>query len=63
MFRQPDQCFCFGGSCWRKYCPDSRRNTANVDKTYQKQGEKRSPHNKIRTLSESRKEMGLDKDE
>lgn len=23
---KPQPCDCFGGNCWRKYCPDSSRN-------------------------------------
>lgn len=55
--RQPDDCLCFQGKCWRKFCPDNDRKKVwhsreKVDKEHK---------GKILTLSESKRKYLGDK--
>lgn len=60
--RQPDVCFCFGGRCWRQFCPDRAQNKKKAkDTQYERPKGRKRTHPEVRTLSQSLKEMNKDK--
>ncbi len=60
--RQPDDCRCFGGSCWRRLCP-GRHRVASIIRPHEQSRPKTKKFPEILTLSESLAELEKDANE